>query len=149
MKSHFFLILLLTVLVSSSFVMQNSIADKASGKPIWEVGSKKVCGDRLCSEIEKEIEDEEKNSQKLTDRPRIQVKNGILPKDVICKDDLLLIKKGIPGSDSVACVTFETSLKLIERGWNPHHNTIEKILPHLEEIKPFYDTEIVEGFIFR
>jgi len=32
--------------------IQESFAEQASGKPAWETNSNKVCGDRLCSEIE-------------------------------------------------------------------------------------------------
>jgi len=49
MKSYLILLSLI-VLALGSFAIQKSFADQASGKPAWEVGSDKVCGDRLCSE---------------------------------------------------------------------------------------------------
>ena len=42
-----------TIFLTSSLVIQNEAAgEQASGKPAWEVGSSKVCGDRLCTEKE-------------------------------------------------------------------------------------------------
>ncbi len=42
-----------TIFLTSSLVMPNEAAgEQASGKPAWEVGSSKVCGDRLCTEKE-------------------------------------------------------------------------------------------------
>ena len=46
MKTRLFLILL----VISITIPATSFAEQASGKPAWEIGSDKVCGDRLCSE---------------------------------------------------------------------------------------------------
>jgi len=44
---------LVAVLLFQTASIQNEATGvKASGKPIWEVGSSKVCGDRLCSENE-------------------------------------------------------------------------------------------------
>ena len=49
---------LVAVLLFQTVSGQNEAAgEKASGKPIWEVGSSKVCGDRLCSEIEQDYSD--------------------------------------------------------------------------------------------
>jgi len=52
MKASFILLFASVLLLVVSFGIQNSFAEQASGKPAWEVGSDKVCGDRLCSEIE-------------------------------------------------------------------------------------------------
>ncbi len=42
-----------TIFLTSSLVIHNeAVGEQASGKPAWEVGSSKVCGDRLCSEKE-------------------------------------------------------------------------------------------------
>ncbi len=44
---------MVVILLLQTVSSQNEAAgEKASGKPIWEVGSSKVCGDRLCSEKE-------------------------------------------------------------------------------------------------
>jgi len=118
-------------------MLPQTFADKSAGKPIWEVGSDKVCGDKLCSELEIETQKEKVIIEQEIIPPKIQVKNGILPKDVDCNPGLFLIKKGAPNSNSVACVKFDTALTLIQRGWNPHHHTLEKIQPHLDEIEPF------------
>jgi len=47
--------------------------------------------------------------------PRIQVKHGVAPSDVICNDGLELVFKYSDGSP--ACVKPKTVEKLIERGW--------------------------------
>jgi len=51
----------------------------------------------------------------VIDSPLKQIKNGILPDNVMCKDGFLLIKK-LP-TNSVACVKSSTAEKLVERGW--------------------------------
>lgn len=49
--------------------IQESFAEQASGKPAWETNSKKVCGDRLCSETQelsiKRIEQDDDDYQIL------------------------------------------------------------------------------------
>jgi len=47
--------------------------------------------------------------------PRIQVKHGVAPSDVICNDGLELVFKN--SDNSPACVKPKTAEKLIERGW--------------------------------
>ena len=47
--------------------------------------------------------------------PLKQVTNGVLPKDVSCKENMQLILK--ISNDSPACVTITTAEKLIQRGW--------------------------------
>ncbi len=47
--------------------------------------------------------------------PLKQLKNGILPQEIKCKEDLILTIKISDGS--AACVKSETKAKLIERGW--------------------------------
>lgn len=50
----------------------------------------------------------------LTNSPYAQLRQGVEPQDIRCKNDLILITKhdGTP-----ACVFPETKTKLIERGW--------------------------------
>ncbi len=90
----------------------------------------RVCGDKLCSEIpggreawerktntnevESELSDTEQVSS-LSNSPKHQIANGVLPQDVICKEHLELIFKS--SNNSPACVKPETKEKLIERGW--------------------------------
>ena len=47
--------------------------------------------------------------------PRQQMKNGILPDNVICYEGKILIKK--LSTNSIACVKPQTAQKLVERGW--------------------------------
>jgi hypothetical protein len=47
--------------------------------------------------------------------PKQQIKNGILPKDIICSKGLVLVQKS--SNSTVACVKSESIQKLIEREW--------------------------------
>ena len=57
-------ILLAATITSSVFILQDSDAMQSSGTPISKVGSKDVCGDRLCSEWEGGREGYEKSTKK-------------------------------------------------------------------------------------
>jgi len=48
--------------------------------------------------------------------PKVQIKSGIKPESIFCKENLELIFKSTTGSP--ACVKPETATKLIERGWS-------------------------------
>lgn len=86
----------------------------------------RVCGDKLCSEIPggkeawkstKEVESKFSQTDQvisLSDSPRHQIANGVLPDKVICKEELVLI---IKHSGSPACVRPDTAVILEERGW--------------------------------
>ena len=52
---------------------------------------------------------------KAISTPLKQMRDGISPDDIICKDGLELIFKN---NDSPACVKHETAIKLVERGWS-------------------------------
>jgi len=54
--------------------------------------------------------------------PKKQIENGILPTQVICKENLAKIFK--PSSNLPICVKSETKIKLVERDWS---STLEKI----------------------
>ena len=45
--------------------IQSADALKSKGNPVKEVNSKKVCGDRLCSEIRKEVKSSEKKEEQI------------------------------------------------------------------------------------
>ena len=55
---------------------------------------------------------ESESSQILS--PLKQIKNGILPEDVICRQDRVLVLRT---NGDPACVKYETGYKLLERGW--------------------------------
>jgi len=95
----------------------------------FEYGGQKpdprVCGDRLCTEIpggREAWESKDKTIQENMAKPEIaaissplrQMKNGISPGDVTCKEGLVLI---IKHNDSAACVRLDTAVKLEEHGW--------------------------------
>ncbi|MEE8180216.1 MAG: hypothetical protein V3T67_00090, partial [Nitrosopumilaceae archaeon] len=54
-------------------------------------------------------------SQIEIQRPLLQVKNGILPENIVCREGLELIFK--LSNEKPACVTTQTFLHLIQRGW--------------------------------
>ena len=54
-------------------------------------------------------------SQIEIQRPLLQVKNGILPENIVCREELELIFK--LSNEKPACVTTQTFLHLIQRGW--------------------------------
>ena len=99
----------------------------------------RVCGDKLCSEIPggreawessntREVESELSNTEQvssLSNSPKHQIANGVLPKDVICKEHLELIFKSTDGTP--VCVKPETAKKLIERGWEGMPSPISSI----------------------
>jgi len=90
----------------------------------------RVCGDRLCSDIPggREAWESAQYVNKKDDivsslsSPKHQIKNGVDPHDIQCKEGLTLIFKK---SWSPACVKISSVQKLVELGWasshDPHH----------------------------
>lgn len=115
--------------------VQESFAEQASGKPVWETNSKKVCGDKLCSEIDEQKAKKELSSYDMKvcgdkacsditsenvkiinkSSPFGQFRLGI-PLDLIqCKEGYRLV---IETTDNLpACIKAENVEKLRERGW--------------------------------
>jgi len=56
----------------------------------------------------------------LIESPLKQIKAGKLPKDVICKDGFILLLR--PENNFPACVSNDTAMILIQRGWELIHN---------------------------
>jgi len=87
--------------------------------------STKVCGDRLCSEIpggRDAWESKEPATITVKNEPsmtipslKTQIKNGILPDSVTCREGLELIFKA--ANNFPACVKPSSIAKLVERGW--------------------------------
>jgi len=105
-----------------SMIIPEAFAEMASGKPAWETGSDKVCGDKLCSEI---------TSQQSISKiayfppPLKQIHDGVDPTKVTCTEGLELVLKLSSGQP--ACVKPNSVSKLIERGWAIH------VLPDYEK----------------
>ena len=76
-------------------------------------------GEEEPSEVEETVgvEDELQVSTSMREvmSPLKQMKSGVDPKDVVCKEGLVLMLKSTDGS--AACVKDLSSSKLIERGW--------------------------------
>ena len=111
-----FSVILAFVIGMSSFDV--TYADKAIGKSGWEVMSDKVCGDKLCSEIESDYVDISSSTIAYFPPPLKQISQGIDSFNVTCTESKALILKqsnGLP-----ACVNFSSVEKLITRGWAVH-----------------------------
>lgn len=93
-------------------------AEKASGKPAWEVMSDKVCGDKLCSEVNSPNETVTLSSIAYFPAPLKQISQGTIPSHVTCTEGKELVLKQSSGLP--ACVNFSSVEKLISRGWAIH-----------------------------
>lgn len=93
-------------------------AEKASGKPAWEVMSDKVCGDKLCSEVNSPNETVTPSSIAYFPAPLKQISQGTIPSHVTCTEGKELVLKQSSGLP--ACVNFSSVEKLISRGWAIH-----------------------------
>lgn len=109
-------------ILSIGFSFSQIDAEKASGKPAWDVMSDKVCGDVLCSSVKS-------NNLAMTSiayfpPPLKQISQGIEISSVTCTEGKQLVLKSSNGLP--ACVNFSSVEKLISRGWAIH------ILPDYE-----------------
>jgi len=144
----FFIIAVVLFFTNLSFVD----ATQAEGKSGWVVMSDKVCGDKLCSEIEPNIEHSTFLSIAYFPPPLKQISQGVDPSHVTCTESKALVLKqsnGLP-----ACVNHTSIEKLILRGWAIHilpdysdenNNseifTLGKFSAESETVKYFGDTE--------
>ena len=64
--------------------------------------------------------------------PYQQIKYGIPSMNVECKEPLQLIMKS---NDSSACVSLQTKIKLVERGWNQKIDKFESVGVGLDQLK--------------
>ena len=120
--------------------IQESFAEQALGKPVWETNSDKVCGDRLCSEISlSQVEITEIES------PKKQMQRGVLAVNVMCKEGLELV---IRINGFAACVRPETAEKMqkigmlfIPSGFTKSEKEIETVPASSMSIVNFYITD--------
>jgi carboxymethylenebutenolidase len=127
-------------------------ATQAEGKSGWVVMSDKICGDKLCSEIESNTEHSTFSPIAYLPPPLKQISQGVDPSNVTCTESKSLVLKqsnGLP-----ACVNHSSIEKLILRGWaihilpdynNENNNseifTLGEFSTESETIKYFGDTE--------
>lgn len=106
-------------LFSILFLIDISYADaiQAEGKSGWEIMSDQVCGDKLCSEIEK-TQTPSVTSFAYFPPPLKQISQGVDPSNVTCTEGKALVLKQSNGSP--ACVNFSSVEKLVARGWAIH-----------------------------
>lgn len=130
---------IIILLVLFSIVgIQGTFAEQASGKPIWETNSDKVCRSRLCSEIPL-------NQVKIPkiESPKKQMLRGIAVEDVLCKNGLELV---IRTNGLAACVRSETAERMQKIGMLFTPTGFTK--PEKEiEIVPASSTSIVNFYI--
>lgn len=93
-------------------------ADQAEGKSGWVVMSDKVCGDKLCSEIESNLEHSTFAPIAYFPPPLKQISQGTEPSDITCMEGKSLVLKQSNGFP--ACVNPSSIEKLIIRGWAIH-----------------------------
>lgn len=72
------------------------------------------------------------DSARNTIPPYQQIRYGILPMKVECKESLQLIMRN---NDSSACVSFQTKIKLVEREWNQNVDKFESVGVKLDQLK--------------
>jgi len=68
-------------------------AEQAAGKPAWEVMSDKVCGDKLCSEVNSPNETVAPSSIAYFPPPLKQISQGTIPLHVTCTEGKELVLK--------------------------------------------------------
>ena len=107
-------------IVSSSFITILPInAEKASGKSIWITLSGKVCGDKLCTNMESySALPKEHLHVSYFLSPLKQLKQGTSSDNVKCTEGLQLVLKQLTGTPH--CVKPSSVEKLIQRGWAIH-----------------------------
>jgi carboxymethylenebutenolidase len=106
-------------IISFSFVTLLPInAEKASGKSGWITLSNKVCGDRLCTDIDSPLSVIDHHSVSSFSPPLKQLKQGTSPDNVKCTEGLQLVLKQSTGTPH--CIKPSSVEKLIQRGWAIH-----------------------------
>lgn len=126
--------------------IHESFAVEASGKPIWDTNSNKVCGDSLCSE---NAQNQKTSSNTKIESPRKQVQKGVLPENVTCKEGLELV---IRENGHAACVKHDTAVKMskLNKLFNPikftDANEVTATEKEIETI-PATDKSIVNFYI--
>ncbi|KAF6246594.1 dienelactone hydrolase family protein [Nitrosopumilus sp. b3] len=113
-----FLFSFVFLLFAIGFYSSVVFAEKAAGKPAWQVMSDKVCGDKLCSEVENPNETFTSPSIAYFPPPLKQISQGTDPSYVTCTEGKELVLKQSSGLP--ACVNFSSVEKLIVRGWAIH-----------------------------
>ena len=111
----FSIFLVFSMSINSYYIVY---ADQAIGKPAWEVMSDKVCGDKLCSEIDSDYVEVSPLSIAYFSPPLKQISQGIDPSNVTCTEGKILVLKQSNGLS--ACVNPSSVEKLITRGWAVH-----------------------------
>ncbi len=140
-------VLLLVLMILFGIVgIQESFAGQTAEKSIGETNSNKVCGNILCSE---NPQNQEMFSNVEIESPKKQMRQGVLPEDVICKERLELV---IRVNGLAACVKPETAVKM--QKINMLYNSVKftdtnEIIASEEEIEtiPASDMSIVNFYI--
>ena len=101
-----------------STIHMSADAAKAEGKSGWKYGSATagiVCGDKLCSEIEKKSERSIHEKKSIKHSPLAQHKMGVPIHQINCNDGFSLVMKSSSGTP--ACIKEKSVDTLFTRGW--------------------------------
>jgi len=74
--------------------------------------------------------------------PRTQLKQGIAPEEIVCKDGLELIFKP---NNSPACVKPKTTVKLVERGWALDENKTQQKIDSANPVETIIKMQSYSG----
>jgi len=108
-------------------VLPEANAFKSKGNSLTETGSKKVCGDRLCSEIK--YKDSKPQNPKNVSSPLGQFKVGTPLNLIQCKSGYELVLKVV--NSQPACVKPESVQRLISINWAMDKVEQNKVLSSL------------------
>ena len=82
-----------------------------SGQPFHGFPAGPIMEDKRCSSPYPHLPDKQESLQRPLDQQRL----GVLPDHVVCREGLHLVTREQDGSP--ACVTLDTAMALLERGW--------------------------------
>ncbi|QLH06393.1 dienelactone hydrolase family protein [Nitrosopumilus ureiphilus] len=118
LKKFILLSFVFLLFVMGIYPSSTVFAEQATGKSAWQVMSDKVCGDKLCSELESYNVKFTPPSIAYFPPPLKQISQGTEPSNVTCTEGKELVLKQSDGLP--ACVNFSSVEKLIMRGWAIH-----------------------------
>ena len=121
------LVFIIPLLFLISFGMINSAEGFIEIKKAYEINSDKVCGDKLCDEIEREPYQTPKNK----DTPLGQYKLGIPLDQITCKPGLEFVIKS--SNWHPACVKAENVERLVSLGWAVHSTELNNIFSAVKQ----------------
>jgi len=120
--------------------IQSADALKSKGNPVKEVNSKKVCGDRLCSEIRKEVKSSEKKEEQIKQEKKTEAaeKAKEVPKKDVKEETMKAAE--VQASLKVPKTVTGTITSMQDPGQGHEGHQLAMILPPSENIYRGYLT---------